>query len=82
MTTVDPTTVTLAGADVKLKCNGSPLASLEDVNGDGRLDILVHVNTSAFELTNTDEEAVLYGKTYNGVRIKGVDTIRIVPSSI
>jgi uncharacterized delta-60 repeat protein len=81
-TTVDPTTVTLAGADVKLKCNGSPLASLEDVNGDGRLDILVHVNTSAFELTNTDEEAVLYGKTYNGVRIKGVDTIRIVPSSI
>jgi hypothetical protein len=79
-TTVDPTTITLAGADVKLKGNGSPLFSFVDVNGDGLLDILVHINTSAFELTDSDTEAVLKGKTFDGVRIRGVDTIRIVPS--
>jgi hypothetical protein len=78
---VDPATVTLSGADVKLKGNGSPLASIEDINGDGLLDLLVHVNTSAFELSDTDTEAILEGETFDGVHIRGVDTIRIVPPS-
>mgnify|MGYP001607101170 CR=1 FL=1 len=38
-TTVNPTTVTLAGATVKLKGNGTSMASNQDVNGDGRLDL-------------------------------------------
>jgi hypothetical protein len=43
--TVDPNTVTLNGAPVKTKPNGEPMASLEDVDGDGIRDLLVHVDT-------------------------------------
>lgn len=77
-TTVNPLTVTLAGASVKLKGKGMPMASFEDINDDGILDIVVHVSTEALQLTGTDTEAVLKGETFDGVFIRGVDTIRIV----
>lgn len=50
-----------------------------DVNGDGRLDLLIHVTTSAFQITTMDTVAVLKGKTNGGVSIKGTDTVRVVP---
>ncbi|NIO21807.1 MAG: hypothetical protein GTN76_14030 [Candidatus Aenigmarchaeota archaeon] len=77
-TTVDPTTVTLAGAGVKLKGKGTPMAFFDDVNGDGLTDIIVHVDTAALELSSGDAEATLEGETFDGVRIRGVDTVRIV----
>jgi hypothetical protein len=76
---VDPETVTLAGAGVKIKGKGTPMASLEDVNGDGLPDLVVHVLTQALELTEGDEVAVLEGKTFNGTPIIGKDLIRVVP---
>jgi hypothetical protein len=78
-TTVDPTTVRLAGAAVELKGKGTPMASAEDVNGDGRLDLVVHVETRALELSGTDATAVLTGQTVDGRLIRGEDTVRIVP---
>ena len=78
-TEVDPLTVTLAGAGVKLKGKGTPMASFEDVDGDGIDDIVVHVDTTALELTEGDMEAILEGMTFGGQKIRGVDTIRIVP---
>jgi hypothetical protein len=77
--TVDPTTVTLANAAVRLTGKGKPLASFQDVNGDGRLDLVVHVETSALELTSTDTVAVLKGRTFSGQPVKGSDSVRIVP---
>lgn len=77
-TTVDPKTVTLAGANVKLKGKGTPMASFEDVDEDGLVDIVVHVDTSALQLSSTDAEAILEGMTYDGIIIRGVDTVRIV----
>lgn len=78
--TVDPTTVTLASAPVKLNGKGTPMASFQDVNGDGRLDIVVHVETSALQLGETDTIAVLEGKTFGGnSMIRGTDTVRVVP---
>jgi hypothetical protein len=76
---VDPSSVTLASATVRLKGQGTPMASLVDVNGDGRRDLLLHINTSALQLSSGDTEAVLEGMTYDGRRIRGVDTVRIVP---
>jgi predicted extracellular nuclease len=76
---VDPSTVTLASAPVALKGNGMPQASLEDVNGDGLRDLVIHVSTSALQLTPTSVEAVLEGMTYDGRRIRGTDTVVIVP---
>jgi hypothetical protein len=77
-TTVDPLTVTLAGASVRIKGKGTPQASREDIDGDGFVDLIVHVDTSALELAEEDTEAVLEGETYDGQKIRGVDTIRIV----
>ena len=69
----------LVGATARLRGRGTPMASFEDVNGDGRLDIIVHVATSAFDLSEGDTEAVLEGFTFGGTPIQGSDTVRIVP---
>jgi len=77
--TVDPVSVTLAGALVKLKGKGTPMASLQDVNNDGLLDLVVHVSTEALVLSETDTAAVLDGLTFDGKAITGTDSVRIVP---
>jgi hypothetical protein len=76
---VDPTSLSLAGAFVSLKGNGTPMASVQDVNNDGLLDLVVHISTQALQLSDTDTQAVLEGQTLDGRAIKGADTIRIVP---
>jgi len=78
--TVKPESVKLAGANVKLTGKGTPIFSHSDVNGDGRLDLIVHVLTDALQLSPGDMEAVLVGVTNSGVSITGKDTIRIVPA--
>ena len=78
-TNVDPLTVTLAGASVELKKNGKPMASSdEDVNDDGLLDLVVHVSTEELQLSSTDTEATLQGRTYDGKYIiEGTDSVLI-----
>lgn len=78
-TTVDPTTVTLAGAGVRLRGKGTPMYSFQDVNGDLLTDLVVHVETEALELSDGDTEAVVRGETFDGMLIRGTDTVRIVP---
>ena len=78
-TTVDPMTVTLASASVRLKGQGTPAASSVDVDDDGLLDLVVHVSTEALALSSGDTEATLQGETYNGENIEGTDYVRIVP---
>jgi hypothetical protein len=77
--TVDPQTVSLAGAQIRLTGKGTPMTSSVDLNGDGLLDLLVHVNTNALDLTATDTQAQLTGKTFSGKQIKGTDSVRVVP---
>jgi len=76
---VDPTTVTLSSSPIVLRGNGLPSASTEDVNADGFLDLVVHVETEALELTSTSVEAILQGRTYSGQLITGSDSVNIVP---
>ena len=76
---VDIASITLAGASVRLKGNATPMASFQDVNGDGRLDLVVQINTEALELNSTDTLAVLHAKTKSGSPIIGLDSIRVVP---
>lgn len=78
-TKVDPLTVTLASAPVKLKGKGKPMASFEDVSGDNLLDLVVHVDTTALQLSETDTLANLEGKTFDGIEIRGSDSVRVVP---
>jgi hypothetical protein len=71
--TVDPSSVIFAGASaVKW--------ALEDVNGDGKLDLVLHFNTQQLAgLEKTSTTATLTGSTYNGIPIQGTDTVNIVP---
>jgi hypothetical protein len=79
-TTVEPLTVKLAGASVALKGNGTPVTSVQDVNGDGLMDLVVHVETEALELSETDTQANLVAYTSSGLGVTGSDSVRIVPN--
>jgi alpha-tubulin suppressor-like RCC1 family protein len=76
-TTVDPLSVTLAGASARVKGKGSS-SFVEDVNGDGFLDLVVHIDTQALQLCGTDTYAVLKGNTFGGAEVAGKDMVRIV----
>lgn len=79
-TIVDPETVTLAGASVGLRGKGSRyMASTKDVNGDGLLDLVVHIETEQLTLVAGETEATLEGETYGDTPIMGTDSIRTVP---
>jgi len=75
--TVDPSTVVLAGATVRFKGQSGTAGSLDDVNGDGYLDFVVQVYTIDF--APGDGTAELTGATYGGDLIHGTDSIRVVP---
>jgi hypothetical protein len=76
---VDPATVRLEGAPVAVKPNGTFMASAEDVDGDGRLDLVLHVETQAFTtLLVGDTSADLTGATFAGAAVHGSDVVRVI----
>lgn len=85
---VDPATVTLGDDDgndtgVAARPNGSWAAGLEDVDGDGDLDLMLHFDTRAL-VGNGDLHAgttvlVVNGETWDGTPIHGSDTVRLIP---
>jgi hypothetical protein len=77
---VDPATITVAGASIKLVGNGKRyLAQPEDVNDDGLDDLMCHVVTDELGLEVGDSVVVLEASTFDGTDITGQDFIRIVP---
>jgi len=79
-THVDPATVTLAGARVKMIGKGSHYAcSSADINGDPYPDLICHVVTAQFLIEPGDSIAILEAQTFGGQAIRGEDSIRIVP---
>jgi hypothetical protein len=78
-TGIDPTSVIFAGAPVKLKGQGTPSASPEDVNGDEYSDLVLHFSTRALQVSADATQAVLKGQTFGGTQVVGIDTVRVVP---
>ena len=80
-TTVDPATVELAGAGVELRGKSdNAMAHREDVNKDGRIDLVVQITTQNLDPgIGQYGYATLTGKTYAGLFIEGADEITIVP---
>lgn len=72
-TTVDRSTVEFAGA--------APLPigkTLEDVNGDGLVDVVLHFKTQTLSLQYGDTQAYLTGQTTSGQLFYGYDSVRII----
>jgi len=79
--TVNPFTVSLDGAGVRVKGKSGNAGSLEDVNGDGFQDLVVQIlDDSSYSFGDTT--ATLNGFTYDGVPIVGTDTICIRPPKL
>jgi len=86
----DPSTITLGNDDgsdthVATRPNGTPMASLEDVDGDGDLDLIMQFRIPALEangdLTASTTGLVLNGtRSTDGRRFKGSDHVRILPT--
>jgi len=74
---VDPETVALEGVGARAKGKSDRYGSMEDVDDDGDLDLVVQIpNTIDWEDAT---EATLAGETFDGVAIQGTDSVRIVP---
>ncbi len=72
VSTVDPATVEFAGA--------SPIhRAMEDVDGDGNIDLLFRFDTQDLNLTEESTEATLTGMTKDEIDIQGTDSVNIVP---
>jgi len=83
-TKIDPQSIVVEDAHIQVKGKGAPLASFEDVNKDGRLDLVVHVPRENMTLAAGDNQVVLTGKTIElpgnpNLNIRGVATIKVIP---
>lgn len=73
---VDPTTVLFGATGNEV----APMQSAaEDVDGDGDLDMVLHFVTQNTGITCGTVSASLTGAMFNGVKIKGSDSIETVP---
>ena len=76
---IDVGSITVAGAPVQKKPSGQFNASFTDVDGDGIIDLLVHVGTQDLHVERYGTEIIVRGRTTSGELIRGSDTIRVVP---
>lgn len=76
---VDPASLRLAGAKVKVVGKGQFSCHGEDVNLDGRPDLVCQFLTSQLVIRPGDSTVALEGTTFAGARFRGEDTVRIVP---
>jgi hypothetical protein len=78
-TTIDPATTILDGARLRPRGRAVPMASVEDVNGDGLDDLVLHFETEELDLTSSDVLVEFTARTFAGRVTVGFDSIRIVP---
>lgn len=74
-TTVDPLSVVF-GPSRATEAHGT--GHIEDANGDGQPDLVLHFNTQASGIQCGDTFASLTGKTFDGNLIHGADAIRTI----
>ncbi len=70
---VDPETVRFGPTEA-----GPVHHALEDVDGDGDIDMILHFKTQETGIAPGDTEASLTVETYNGQKIEGTDSVRVL----
>ena len=75
--TVDPFTLALDGAGVRVKGKSNNAGSLEDVDGDGDLDLVVQIADTDGTYSSGTSTATLTGQTIGGTPIQGTDSVCI-----
>ena len=85
---IDPATVTLGDDDgndtpVAMRKNGTLMASFEDVDFDGDMDLVLHFETQALvsngDLNSSTTQIILNGLDALGIPYQGSDAVTIVP---
>ncbi len=84
---IDPASVNLRGQDLSdgiVKLRGKkdapvPMSSLEDVDDDGDLDLVVHLVTEKLAEYGLEADCEIGALTYDGYVVSGMDSIYIVP---
>jgi hypothetical protein len=77
--TVDPFSLALDGTGARVKGKSSRAGSLEDLDNDGDLDLVVQIQDIDGTYQAGDTVATLTGETFDGILVQGQDTICIVP---
>jgi hypothetical protein len=68
----------LAGSGVAIRGRANYLYSIEDLDGDGIDDMIVHFEVETLSLTAESGEAILKGELMDGTLFEGRDSINIV----
>ena len=76
---IDPASVTMAGAPVRRARRGEFVAALEDVNDDGLLDMVVHIEKQQLVLDSSSTTATLKGVTLESELFQGTDVVTVRP---
>ena len=79
VTGIEQSSLILAGATAREKGKSGKFGSLEDVDGDGYLDLVIHFQTADLNLTEDDTIIILEGFLLDGTPITGTDSINVVP---
>lgn len=76
---VDPLTVMLDGAEARVKGKSGNTGSLEDIDADGDLDLVIQIEDMDNTYEPGDTTAILSGMTHSDDEFEGKDSICIVP---
>ena len=82
ISTTDFDASSVAASSLAFGPGGAPAVHgghLEDVSGDGLLDLMLHFGNQETGIDCGDTSAVLTGRTFDGQRITGEDSVRTVP---
>ncbi|MFC1669546.1 Ig-like domain-containing protein [Spirochaetota bacterium] len=72
---LDPSTITFAPGNAPV-AHGE--GHMEDVDGDGDIDLLLHFRTNEAGISCGQIEIFLSGKTYSGITLKGKDSVKLL----
>ncbi len=78
---IPPESLRLGGAPIVKDAAGAT-HRLEDINGDGRLDLVVQFAPREIQLSDAERTVVLEGVTVDGRRLRGQDAIATVAAAV